>query len=486
MFRLLHISDLHRSSSDPVGNTELISTLVSDHDRQRHEPTPIGDYDAAVVSGDIIQGVSLGKPNSDGDLIQQYETAHEFLVELANRFFAGDRSRVIIVPGNHDVDWCAARKSMAVVDSSDKPVQKLLNIANSPFRWDWDSKQLLMINDRALYERRFDHYREFRRRFYESAGAPVYSDPNAYFDLFELCKGQIVVAAFNSCYGNDCYRDQGAIPEEAVARAHLAIRDRGTGYALQMAVWHHSIEGPPGLSDYMDAALVRRMIDRGFRLGLHGHQHRAEAASHHINLPQRTDMVVVSAGSLCAGPYELPVGTQRQYNVIEISNEFDSCRVHVREVTSANVFVPAIHQFAGASYLDIRWTPERNEGKTIDRRAQEMRAVVIRAESLAREGDPGGAVTLLLGYHPALTDYGHRLLLDSAAAAGRWSDILLVADPSASTVELTTFIQAAVQMCEFDRAQSALDKNAADVGLEAPQLRELTARINAKRIIRNG
>ncbi len=487
MFRLLHISDLHRSSSDPIGNAELISTLVSDHDRHSYDETPIGHYNAAVVSGDIIQGVSLNTSSPDDELQKQYETAHVFLVELAERFFNGDRSRIIIVPGNHDVDWNTARQSMEVVDKPGAQIKKLLNVPNSPFRWDWDNKQLLMIKDRELYERRFQHYRDFHQSFYTSLNAPVHSDPKNYFELFELCEERIIVAAFNSCHENDCFRDQGAIPEEAIARAHLAIKDRGKPYALKMAVWHHSIEGPPNLSDYMDVGLVKRMIDRGFRLGLHGHQHRAEAANHHINLPQKTDMVVVSAGSMCAGPHELPVGIQRQYNVIEISNEFDSCRVHVREVTSTNVFVPSIRQFAGASFIDVSWTPDLDEmEQVIDWHTQELKSVVICAEKLARDGDPDGAVSLLQPHHSQLIGYGRQLLLDSAVTAKRWADILSVADPGTSAFELVTFVEAAIQLGKFDHAQSALDENAALVSLQASQGQELLARINAKRSIYNG
>lgn len=487
MFRLLHISDLHRSSSDPVGNAELISTLVSDHDRHSHEKTPIGNYNAAVVSGDIIQGVGLNSSNADVELQEQYKTALTFLVELADRFFEGDRSRIIIVPGNHDVDWNTARQSMEVVDKPGVPIRKLLNTPNSPFRWDWNNKQLLIIKDPVLYERRFQHYRDFHQSFYSSTSAPVYSDPKGYLELFELCEERIIVAAFNSCHDNDCFKDQGAIPEEAIARAHLGIKDRGKRYALKMAVWHHSVEGPPNLSDYMDVGLVKRMIDRGFSLGLHGHQHRAETANHHINLPQKTDMVVVSAGSLCAGLHELPSGVQRQYNVIEISDEFDSCRVHVREVISTNVFVPSIRQFAGASFIDVSWTPDRSEMKQdIDWQIQELNSVVIRAEKLARNGDPDGAVDLLYPHHSQLIDYGRRLLLESAVTAKRWANILSAAVPGESAFELVTFVEAAIQLGEFNKAQSALDEKAHLVDLQASQAQELSARINAKRLIYNG
>ena len=84
------------------------------------------------------------------------------------------------------------------------------------------------------------------------------------------------------------------------------MKDSGKVFDLHMAVWHHSIEGPPYRTDYMDVDIVRGMIGRGFRLGLHGHQHKTQVSPHEVCLPDREKMVVVSAGSLCAGTGDLP------------------------------------------------------------------------------------------------------------------------------------------------------------------------------------
>jgi hypothetical protein len=64
------------------------------------------------------------------------------------------------------------------------------------------------------------------------------------------------------------------VRKEAVGRSHLRLDDTGSLFDLRMAVWHHSIDGPPHRTDYMDVEIVRGMIGRGFRLGLYGHQHR--------------------------------------------------------------------------------------------------------------------------------------------------------------------------------------------------------------------
>jgi hypothetical protein len=66
----------------------------------------------------------------------------------------------------------------------------------------------------------------------------------------------------------------------------------------------------------MSVDFVKEMIDRDFRLDLHGHQHKSQVTPEDIQTPDEAIMTVVSAGSLCAGPKDLPVGTHRQYNVI--------------------------------------------------------------------------------------------------------------------------------------------------------------------------
>src|SRR4051812_28241311 len=111
-YSILHISDLHRSKRDPISNDELISALVGDRDRYTQEDPKIPIPQAIVVSGDLIQGVTLDTVDYTEQIKMQYEVAEAFLDELAKRFVNGDRSKVIIIPGNHDVDWNTAFKAM--------------------------------------------------------------------------------------------------------------------------------------------------------------------------------------------------------------------------------------------------------------------------------------------------------------------------------------------------------------------------------------
>ena len=358
-FSILHISDLHRSRRDNITNDELISALVGDRSRYLREDPQIRAPDAIVVSGDIIQGVPLGTADAAARLSEQYAIAEAFIAELTDRFLEGDRSKVVIIPGNHDIDWVMARSAMEIVKPAERPANIVAELyqEESPFRWDWKTQELLKITDLAAYERRLEAFWIFFERFYNGVPGLMRVKPRSAVNLFSLCEGRIGVAAFNSCHGNDCFAFHGSIPREVVARAHLDLTADPYRFDLLIAIWHHNVEGPPYRTDYMDLDIIRGMIGRGFRLGLFGHQHRPEAVPHHIHLAARETMAVIGAGSLCAGAQELPTGAHRGYNIIEIADDMLSARIHVREAYAVpNVFGPSRRPaFGGNSWTVLEW-----------------------------------------------------------------------------------------------------------------------------------
>jgi 3',5'-cyclic AMP phosphodiesterase CpdA len=103
MFSILHISDLHRSTDDPIDNDSLIAALLSDSDRYTGETPVVPSPDAIIVSGDLIQGAPIGLKGWEAAIVSQYQVAEAFLNNLIYRFLDGDRRKLIIVPGNHDV-----------------------------------------------------------------------------------------------------------------------------------------------------------------------------------------------------------------------------------------------------------------------------------------------------------------------------------------------------------------------------------------------
>lgn len=487
-FSILHISDLHRSPRDPITNDELISALVGDRNRYVNEDPAVPAPEAIVVSGDIIQGVPLNTPNYEAELARQYTTAEEFLDELVRRLLNGDRSRLVLIPGNHDIDWNTAFAALKPVERKDFPSNLAASLydENSQYRWDWKSLTLYQIIDPALYAKRLAAFWTFFERFYAGIPGLLKVKANADANLFSLCDGRIGVAAYNSCHGNDCFAYHGLIRKEVVARSHLELDDTGVPFNLRVAVWHHSIEGPPYRTDYMDVDIVRGMIGRGFRLGLYGHQHKAQITPHQVWLPDRERMAVVSAGSLCAGPHELPTGVHRQYNVLEIAPDFQSVRVHVRAMAVANLFSRGhLMDFGGASFADLDWKPPRNAaGISINADAARTRQAIEQAEAATKTGDPATALVLLKDIPLPQGSHQRALILSAAAEVQDWRVIINVANPPASIQELIQRVEALNQSGDPEGATDALDRFSGQLQLPEAIALELRGRIKAQKAIK--
>ena len=187
----MHISDLHRSPEDPISNEELVSALLHDRDRYVKEEPAIPAPQAIVVSGDLIEGVRVGTADFAKRIEEQYSVAEDLLNELTTRFLDGDRSRLVMVPGNHDVDWNTAFAALVPVDASEVPkdLAAELYAHDSPFRWDWKSRTLYRIADGKTYLRRLEPFWRFFERFYSGLDAPRKAheafDARAY-DLYDL------------------------------------------------------------------------------------------------------------------------------------------------------------------------------------------------------------------------------------------------------------------------------------------------------------
>lgn len=482
MYSILHISDLHRSPRDNITNAELVSALVSDRQRYLNEKPILRKPDAIVISGDIVQGVALETPNAEVELAAQYGAALEFIGELTDRFVGGDRSRVVIVPGNHDIDWAMSRSAMTIVQTVDYP--KNLNTElfhpESLYRWDWKTRELFLITDAALYKRRMDAYWKFFESFYANTPNLLRVARNQSPNLFSLWDGRIGIAAFDSCHGNDCFAFQGLIPREVVARAQLDLLDAG-GFGLLMAVWHHNVEGPPHRTDYMDIDIVRGMIGRGFRLGLYGHQHRPDTTPIQIRLADSETMALVSAGSLCAGAGEMPTGAMRGYNIIEINEDLRSARVHFREMSVANLFCAARRSsLGGASFVDLTWDPAPDvAGRIIDLGAQRLAAAMAKGESELKARSPETCKELLKPIAAELPEFGRLLLLEASRMTDDIPLLIELLSPPRTIDELIELTEAFIRNRDLGMAIVTLDLFGTNLGITDSHSRELRAKISA-------
>ena len=291
------------------------------------------------MSGDIVQGMKHDSTDVEANLRKQYDEALHFLNGLTDQFSGGDKRFIVIVPGNHDVSDYQFRQSLKPIDVvpgvNTNLVEQLFR-PHSPLRWSWKEFTLYEVSDSDIYKRRFDAFATFYEEFYE--GQRTYStNPAEQIDIFDFPDWNVSVAGFSSCYDNDLLNRQGGIHPDCIAKAGNHFRSFLSHNRLRIAVWHHSIEGPPMKVDYMDPDIVQNFIDSGFSLGFHGHQHRPEFLNSRFRHGVDRGITVISAGTLCGNA---AYGFKRAYNLVELDTDTKSGRLFVREMKNDTLQMP--------------------------------------------------------------------------------------------------------------------------------------------------
>ena len=438
---ILHISDLHRDRNHPLRNDVLLDSLDNDCRHFSAEDAPrVPSPDLIVVSGDIIQGISSDAPEPERRLREQYDDARGFLTQLADRFVRGDRERVIIVPGNHDVSAYHLDKSLELVEAlpdRQKALIKELFSPESSLRWSWRELRLYKIADPAMYMQRLSAFSQFYSSFYN--GARTYDlDPDKQIDIFDYPQFDLTIVGFSSCYNNDLYNRQGAIHPACIAEAGERLRHPSLASRLRMAVWHHNTEGPPARSDYMDPDLIQNLIDRGFTLGLHGHQHRPQYLDTRFRHGFERKITVISAGTLCGGPN---FRHGRAYNVIELSTAERTGRLHVREMQNDNSSLPIWGRRAlppnTLPYYRFEYDPPPPPPINLNKAT----TVLIDAQNFHINGEYKKAADLLVTVVQQ-EDLGRPLLLDCLVKLHDTEGLLDIFDPPTNDAEAIHLLDA--------------------------------------------
>jgi hypothetical protein len=162
--------------------------------------------------------------------------------------------------------------------------------------------------------------------------------------------------------------------------------------------------------------------------------------------------------------------------------------VHVREVTTANVFAPALlRHFGGKSYLDCKWSFDRNEvGEPIDKSSSSLSTAVLTAEQSLQASNPQRAFDELIQYCEKLPQYGRQLLVQAATELGKWTVVLSIIEEPTTSSDLVTIVEALIQLKEWERALLLLKERASQLGLSEGQIHDLSNRVRARRAIHHG
>jgi hypothetical protein len=162
---------------------------------------------------------------------------------LADRLFGGDRERIVILPGNHDVAFKRVVDSSALVPLPSTASEKTNLVreyfsANTRLRWSWQEMSFYRIVDVPGYEARFSHFSDLYEKFYEGRRSyPL--DAESQFDLFDFPALKLSIVALNSCHENDPWQRAGRINSTALANACRKLRSPSRSGWLLAAAWHH-------------------------------------------------------------------------------------------------------------------------------------------------------------------------------------------------------------------------------------------------------
>ena len=439
----LHISDLHRDAANPIHNPILLESLKRDRDRYTSEESPcIRPPDLIVVSGDLVQGVKDNTSGAEAVLRNQYDEAMEFLTRLAEEFVEGDKQRIIIVPGNHDVSDYHFRQSLEPIEMDLAPNAKRrlveeLFTSESPLRWSWPDFALYRIVSPDLYKQRFAGFVDFYNRFYD--GKRSYSvDPESQFDVFDYPDWGITLVGFCSCHNNDLLNRQGAIHPDCIARAGESLRASSNEGRLRLAVWHHNIEGSPLQVDYMDPDAVQNFIDGGYSLGFHGHQHKPQYINSRFRYGSNRQITVISAGTLCGSA---AYGFRRAYNIVELDTEAMSGCLHVREMKNDNLQMPIWGPSSAGPSPEGSLTFQFDAPPQSFVSSNRTSSLLTQAKEHYENNQYGEAAALLL---PLAEDdkLARRLLLACLTRLGDAATINSVFDPPTSAAEAIALMDA--------------------------------------------
>ncbi len=313
----------------------VIYTLKSDC--ESYTMSGISKPEIIVVSGDLIEG-ALG-PDASIEIEKQYTEVEVFLNDLVCYFLNGDKSRIVIVPGNHDFNIDISTRSMNLSTSEPKIDYKLLKEGDDFTRWSWSDFSFYRITDHDLYKTRFKHFVDFYNRFFNTIRSISIECDEIGF-IVDIPSHNISFACFNSCYKLDHLNPSGCISPCAIATLHDELIDLNKKGRFIVGVWHHHISGLPAQNNYLDKRILNEMMTKHISAGLFGHQHVSDVVNEYKDLSSENKIILISSGSLYGKNRQLPPGISRQYNVINVQLFINSIilTINVRKDYSEDLY----------------------------------------------------------------------------------------------------------------------------------------------------
>lgn len=298
----LHVSDWHQRAQN-FERRKVLDALLRDVS-QRHLIDPgLGQLDFVVFSGDLAFSGAA----------EEYASAGTQLLDPLLEASGLDRSRLLVVPGNHDV----SRSALEFIDTS-----LFDRLADE----DDVDEILASATGRRFALASLAEYADFLTAFLPDGHAPSQDLGLGFVRRITIGNLRLGIAGFNSAWlsGHRASAagevdDQGALLV-GEAMVHRALSALGSELDLRIAVVHHPLSW---LRDF-DQGALEPLLGKNFDFVLRGHEHRAA--------------VRVSGGT--DGSYiEIPAGATYDrgrhastagFNFVRIDEGADAAKIYLR------------------------------------------------------------------------------------------------------------------------------------------------------------
>ncbi|NER97781.1 MAG: hypothetical protein F6J86_28705 [Symploca sp. SIO1B1] len=318
--RILHLSDIHLGTVDQAKRyfTQLATDLIKN--------LKVKQLNYLVISGDI----------ANYSTEDEYKAAFE-LVNSIVKHYGLDPSRVVIVPGNHDLNWKLAVKAYTYVLHPQLP-----NPLTEEYISAGDSGALKRNLEK--YQQRFQYFSDhFYQKIYNQPYPPKYEDQAI---LYPCPPDKILFLGLNSCWEIDHeYTERASINSSAVSKAIEEIVFGNYDDWLKIAVWHHPVTTAESMEN---VEFLEQLAVNGFQIAMHGHIH--EAKDEVFRYDAGRGLRIITAGTFGAITNHQVPGIPLQYNLLVLNPETGILTVETRKKERTD----------GAWSADARWGDKNN------------------------------------------------------------------------------------------------------------------------------
>jgi len=410
---ILHLSDLHLSQEARSKGVTL--ARMWQHAR-RELPSYHYKFDFVVLSGDLTQSAQPA----------EYAMLEELLgVLVEEHLVENDKRRIVLVPGNHDVNWGASYRepvTTSMIDADDALKQKLVeylkNGDGTDVRATLSSKGPLGVEEvwrlGDTYPERFRECQGFLNRFYTDAFPCdpndrcldlLSTDARQHFSAHVFSAQRMVIYGFNSCHRNDASWIGAEIcldaVDAAVEHAHrLAPCQNDWNEWTRIVVWHHGLRSERGRPDHLTHSELENLARLSPTLALHGHTHKN--ALEDLRQSLRYPFPILATGSFAIDPKGKPDTVANQYSVISLNCALIRRQLYTKtELEAWTREVPSLadcvlRKFTAELPPDFELGRIGRHARRVVVDRQGIATVQVRLEEVALEGNLTLAKELLL------------------------------------------------------------------------------------------